>query len=55
LFHDAGFPKISKNAKETALLYKNPKWEDNLLFIPSKKSVLLKKNNDAGVQIGLQH
>lgn len=55
LFYDAGFPKISKNAKETALLYKNPKWEDNLLFIPSKKSVLLKENNDTGVQIGLQH
>lgn len=54
LFHSSGFPKFSKNAKEIDVLYKNPKWEDDNLFTPSKKSPLLKENNDANVVIGLQ-
>lgn len=53
LFYDTGFPKFSKNAKDINLLYKNPKWEDHDLFIPSKKSPLLKENNDIGI-IGLK-
>ncbi|MFT4801699.1 MAG: poly(beta-D-mannuronate) lyase, partial [Flavobacteriaceae bacterium] len=48
-----GFPKVSKNAKEMDLIYKNPKWEDDDLFIPSNKSPLLKENNDIEI-IGLR-
>lgn len=46
LIHSSGFVKISKKAKKTNIIYKNPKWEDNILFIPSKKSELLKENNN---------
>lgn len=53
LFYDSGFPKVSKNAKEMDLIYKNPKWEDDDLFIPSNKSPLLKENNDIEI-IGLR-
>ena len=54
LIHNSGFVKISKNAKKTKIIYKNPKWEDNILFIPSKKSALLKVNNNIE-NIGLKH
>ena len=46
LIYNSGFVKISKNAKKENIIYKNPKWEDKTLFIPSKKSILLKENND---------
>lgn len=46
LFHASGFPKTSMNAKSEKILSKNPKWEDKQLFVPSKNSVLLKKNNN---------
>ena len=52
LFHASGFVKAQSNAKSINLLFKNPKWEDELLYIPSKKSPLLKKNNKKGT-IGL--
>lgn len=45
LIFSSGFVKVSKNAKKINLIYKNPKWEDQVLFIPSEKSELLKKNN----------
>jgi poly(beta-D-mannuronate) lyase len=34
-----------KATNKENLIYKNPKWEDSKLFIPSKKSILLKENN----------
>ncbi len=46
LIYNSGFVKVSKGAKKEELLYKNPKWENDDLFIPSKKSSLLKENND---------
>ncbi|WP_343329037.1 polysaccharide lyase 6 family protein [Polaribacter staleyi] len=46
LIYNSGFVKISGKAKKENILYKNPKWEDKALFIPSKKSLLLKKNNN---------
>ena len=52
LFDDSGFPKVSKGAKEVNMIYKSPKWEDKENYIPSKKSPLLKENNDVGI-IGL--
>lgn len=45
LIFSSGFVKVSKNAKKINLIYKNPKWEDQALFVPSEKSELLKKNN----------
>ena len=36
--------QVNATNKEN-LHYKNPKWEDAKLFIPSKKSILLKENN----------
>ncbi|OAD41404.1 hypothetical protein LPB303_15450 [Polaribacter atrinae] len=54
LIHNSGFVKTSENAKKENLIYKNPKWEDNALFIPSDKSPLLKANNDID-NIGLKH
>lgn len=45
LFDKSGFVKVDKGAQKKSILYKNPKWEDKDLFIPSKKSPLLKKNN----------
>ncbi|QVY65019.1 polysaccharide lyase 6 family protein [Polaribacter sp. Q13] len=53
LIHNSGFVKTSGTAKKENLLYKNPKWEDKVLFIPSDKSPLLKVNNDIG-NIGLK-
>jgi poly(beta-D-mannuronate) lyase len=53
LIHNSGFVKISKNARKVNLIYKNPKWADKILFIPSKKSKLLKENNGVGT-IGLK-
>lgn len=46
LIHNSGFVKTSEGAKDDNLIYKNPKWDDETLFIPSKKSPLLKENND---------
>jgi len=54
LIHNSGFVKVSENAKKDNLIYKNPKWEDSTLFIPSSKSPLLKANNDVE-NIGLNH
>jgi len=45
LINNSGFVKISQGARKSDLLYKSPKWEDKTLFIPSKKSVLLKSKN----------
>ena len=54
LIHDSGFIKASLGAKTDNLIYKNPKWEDDYLFVPSKKSPLLKENNGK-VTIGLKN
>ena len=43
--HSSGFIKTSNGAVKEHVLYKNPKWENKELFIPSKKSILLKSNN----------
>ncbi|MCL4153489.1 UNVERIFIED_CONTAM: hypothetical protein GTU68_059327, partial [Idotea baltica] len=53
LIHNSGFVKTSEGAKDDNLIYKNPKWDDETLFIPSKKSPLLKENNDV-IRIGLK-
>ena len=53
MIHNSGFVKTSKGAKDEDLIYNNPKWEDDVLFIPSKKSPLLKENNDKE-RIGLK-
>lgn len=53
LIHNSGFIKISQNAKKENILYKSPKWEDKQLFIPSKKSPLLKEKNGIA-NIGLK-
>lgn len=45
LFYASGFAKTVLNAKSNNIISKKPKWEDELLYIPSKKSPLLKKNN----------
>jgi len=42
LIHNSGFVKVFGGAKKENVLYKKPKWEDDNLFIPSKKSTLLK-------------
>lgn len=52
LIYNSGFVKISKGAEKENLLYKNPKWENGDLYIPSKKSSLLKENNEVD-RIGL--
>lgn len=52
LIHDSGFVKATKNATQSNIIYKNPKWEDKTKFIPSSKSPLLKTNNGVG-NIGL--
>ena len=46
LIYDNGFVKTSNGAMKENVIYKNPKWEDNNLFIPSSKSPLLKSNNE---------
>ena len=53
LIHNSGFVKTSQNAKKENVLYKSPKWEDKQLFIPSKKSPLLKEKNGIAT-IGLK-
>ncbi|WP_166386878.1 MULTISPECIES: polysaccharide lyase 6 family protein [unclassified Polaribacter] len=45
LIHNSGFVEVNKRATKSNIIYKNPKWKDNVLFIPSDKSELLKKNN----------
>ena len=45
LIYTSGQIKTSNGAIESDIYYKNPKWEDNSKFIPSKKSILLKENN----------
>jgi poly(beta-D-mannuronate) lyase len=45
LVYATGSIKTSNGAKSEDLQYKNPKWEDSKLFIPSSKSDLLKANN----------
>lgn len=54
LISNSGFVKVSQGAIKEGVLYKNPKWEDNELFIPSKKSPLLKEKNKVAT-IGLKH
>ncbi|WP_405606589.1 polysaccharide lyase 6 family protein [Polaribacter sp. Asnod1-A03] len=46
LIFKSGFVKVSNGAEKKDIIYKNPKWEDDVLFIPSEKSDLLKKNNE---------
>ncbi|WP_228530226.1 polysaccharide lyase 6 family protein [Tamlana sp. I1] len=53
LINDSGFPKASKGAKIEDVIYKNPRWEDKNLYIPSEKSPLLKDNNGRDL-IGLR-
>ncbi|MGJ8745436.1 polysaccharide lyase 6 family protein [Polaribacter sp.] len=53
LIHDSGFVKVSVGAQQDNIIYKNPKWEDKVLFVPSDKSPLLKDNNDVE-NIGLK-
>ena len=45
LVYACGTIKTSKGAKAENVSYKSPKWDDHKLFIPSKKSPLLKENN----------
>lgn len=45
LVSDNGYIKTSKGAQSNNILYKSAKWDDKNLFIPSKKSPLLKENN----------
>ena len=54
LFHDSGFPKVSKGAKKENMIYKSPKWDDKEKYISSEKSPLQKSNNGVE-QIGLIH
>lgn len=53
LVYDNGGIKTSNNAIMENIAFKNPKWEDKKLFIPSNKSPLLKENNGIA-NIGLQ-
>jgi len=41
-----GKVKVNSGAKSANLIYRSAKWDDKNLFIPSKKSPLLKTNND---------
>ena len=45
LVYACGTANISGMAEKAQIHTKNPKWEDAKNFIPSKKSILLKKNN----------
>lgn len=45
VLHDCKNVKLSEGAKEENLMFKNPKWEDEQKFIPSKNSYLRKENN----------
>lgn len=53
LFDDNGFPKLTQGAKEEHMVYRNPRWEDKDNYVPSKRSPLLKENNDQAL-IGLK-
>jgi poly(beta-D-mannuronate) lyase len=53
LVHNSGVVKASKGAVMENVLYKNPKWDDNELFIPNEKSPLLKEKNKVA-RIGLK-
>ncbi len=53
LVYDNGGIKTSNSATANNVVYKNPKWEDKKLFIPSSKSPLLKEDNGIAL-IGLQ-
>ncbi|MCF6181284.1 polysaccharide lyase 6 family protein [Lutibacter sp.] len=44
--------KTSNNATKDNIIFKSPKWDNHKLFIPKKKSILLKENNGIG-RIGL--
>ncbi|KOY51414.1 polysaccharide lyase 6 family protein [Polaribacter dokdonensis] len=46
LINLCGKIKVNNGAKSVNLIYRSPKWDDKNLFIPSKKSPLLKSNND---------
>ncbi|EAQ43023.1 polysaccharide lyase 6 family protein [Polaribacter sp. MED152] len=46
LINLCGKVKVNSGAKSANLIYRSPKWDDKNLFIPSKKSPLLKTNND---------
>ncbi|SNR73658.1 poly(beta-D-mannuronate) lyase [Lutibacter agarilyticus] len=52
LVFNSGSIKVTNKAKKGTVTYKNPKWEDHQLFLPSPKSHLLKENNKVG-RIGL--
>ena len=52
VLYDAREVKFSKGASEEDLIFKNPKWKDENLFIPSQDSYLLKENNGIA-RIGL--
>tara|TARA_R110001632_G_scaffold18712_5_gene57613 strand:- start:6319 stop:8697 length:2379 start_codon:yes stop_codon:yes gene_type:complete len=52
LIHASGEVKTTKEASQTNIFYKSPKWDDKKNFIPGKKSYLLKENNKIGT-IGL--
>jgi poly(beta-D-mannuronate) lyase len=45
LVHSSGEVKTTKDARQTNIFYKSPKWLDKKNFIPNKKSYLLKANN----------
>ena len=45
LVYVSGTIKTASNVKKGTLIYKNPKWEDHKIFLPSSKSMLLKENN----------
>lgn len=45
LIYSSGFVKATNGAIKENVYYKNPKWDDKELFIPSEKSILRKENN----------
>ena len=45
LIYSSGFVKVTNGAIKENVYYKNPKWDDKELFIPSEKSILRKENN----------
>ena len=53
LISNAGKVKNTKGATAKNILYNTPKWSDKKRFVPGKKSILLKKNNNV-VNIGLK-
>jgi len=53
LVYASGYIKTSDQANSQNIEYKNPKWEDSKLFIPSKKSPLLKIFSEPSCHIRL--